>query len=236
MRMIDFEKHKIMSLLMPTVTGFISRQTPQKIISPPSEKEHKIIDIFLGANKITESLKQIDFAIEMLSGYRKSVNKKMNRHDYIVFMIENFYLRITSIFDRALRFSNLVFEIGIPERECRESTIIKNDKIKGTSVEIALKEINKFTSNYNQIRNQIAHNETFKDKELFPIRDFLFLTETVNSPELEKFKYIYKTMTDNYIADKKKELKKSSEEIKKLTSDFFDSIVPFIELSLKRKE
>lgn len=236
MRTTEFDKHRIITILMPTVTNFISRQKPDKIISPPSKEESKVIDIFLGVNKITECLDQINFSIEMLSGYRKKENNKMNRHDYIVFMIENFYLRITSIFDRVMRFSNLVFEIGLPERECRESTIIKNNKIRGTDVEVALKEINKFVSNFRPIRNEVAHADTFQDNELSPIRDFYFLIEQDDSDNLEKYKNIYKVRADKYIIDKKKELTESAEQIKKLTSNFFDSIAPFVELNMNRTE
>ena len=87
-----------------------------------------ICDILLYASNITECLDQINYTIDLLSGYKSKKDSTMNRYDYIVFILENFYLRITSIFDRILRFTNVVFEIGLPEKECKASTIIKNDK------------------------------------------------------------------------------------------------------------
>ncbi len=220
---------------MPTVTDFISRQTPKEIISPASDKEKAAIEILMGINKITECLDQIYFSIEMLSGFRKKKNSKMNRHDYIVFMIEYFYLRITSIFDRSLRFSNLVFDIGLPERECRESTIIKNSKIKGTKVEESLKKLNKFTLNFKQIRNQVAHSDAFEDQELYPIRDYYYLIEDDNPGSLNNYKHIFKTRTDRYVHDKKNELTESAEQISDLIHDFFDSIVPYVETRINGK-
>jgi hypothetical protein len=125
MKTTGFDKHEIVKLIMPNVTDYMLRQAPDKILTKASLKETIAIEILLEVGKISECIDQIYFSINMLSGFRKKKKSIMNRHDYIVFMIENFYLRITSIFDRALHFTNLIFDIGLPEKECRESTIIK---------------------------------------------------------------------------------------------------------------
>lgn len=229
MRVKKFENHKILKLLMPTITSYISRHEPDKIISPASTKENYFIEILLGVNNITECLDQIYFSIDLLLRFRKNKDGIMNRHDYIIFMMENYYLRITSIFDRTLRLTNCLFEIGIPETECRESTIIKNNRIKGTEVEVSLKELKKFTDNYKQIRNTIAHSNTFEDRELYPIRDFYYLLDNGDPDNLKRYSHIYKTWTDNYIKNKKKELEKSADEIFELIKKYFDSLIPYIQ-------
>lgn len=228
MRVRNFENHQIIKLLMPTVRDFISRQAPDKITSPATTEEAFFIDTLTGINKITECLDQIYFSIELLSGFRKKKNSVMNRHDYVIFMIENFYLRITSIFDRALRLSNFIFEIGIPERECRESTIIKNNKIKGTEVETSLKALKKFSDNFKQIRNSVAHSNTFEDKELNPIGQYYYLLDNGDPDDLKRYSNIYKTKTDNYIRDKKNELIKSADEIYDLITKYLDSLAPYV--------
>lgn len=229
MRVKSFDNHKIIKLLLPTVTGFISRQKPDKITSQPSEKERFLIEIFIGISKITDCLDQIYFSIEMLSGFRKKKGNEMNRHDYIIFMIENFFLRITSIFDRTLHLTNFLFDIGIPERECKESTIIKNNKIKGTEVEKSLKDLKRFTDRFKPIRNKVAHSNAFEDKELYPIRDYYYLIDKGDPDNLRRFSHVYKTKTDKYIKDKKIELEKSADEVLILISNYFESITPYIE-------
>jgi len=235
MRTGDFDNHDIIKLLMPVITDYMKRQTPEKIISQPTIKEKKAIEILFGINRITECIDQIYFSIEMLSGFRKKKNSIINRHDHVVFMIENFYLRTTSVFDRMLRFSNVIFDIGLPEKECRESTIIRNQKIKGTPVELALKKVDKLINDYKPIRNQVAHANTFQDDELPTIQEFYYLIDK-GTPELKKYKHFYKLRANRYVNNKKEELIKSANQIKKATLEFFDSMVPYVKLNLKESE
>lgn len=233
MKTTEFDKHKLVEFLVSTLHDYISRQQPTKIVSPLTEKESYANDILLSANNIIEC-SQIYFSIELLSGFRKKKNGKMNRHDYIVFMIENFYLRITSILDRSLRFANILFEIGLPERECRESTIIKNNKVKNTKVESSLKEINKFISKFKMTRNQITHSEGFYDKKLQSVATYYFLLETDEFDNFKKYDHIYKTETDNYIKGKKAELTDITVQIEKLVSDLFDNVYPIVIKNLSK--
>ena len=236
MRTTQFDKHKMIQLLTPIMRDFISRQKPDKIISNPTGKEKRAGDILFSATNITECIDQIYFTIEMLSGFRKKKNGKMNRHDHIVYMIENFYLRITSTIDRALRFSNLVFEIGLPERECRESTIIKNHKIRGTQVEKTLHELNKFTNEYRFMRNQVAHSERFHDNELSHMEGFYYLLETDESNNFKKYNIHYKIEADHYVIKKKNEFKEIVRQLEKLINEFFDALTPIIKISLSKYE
>lgn len=223
-------------ILIPIIKDYLIKQTLGKIEVPGSKRENKAIEILLEVHKITECLDQINFTIEMLSGFRKKKNSIMNRHDYIVFMSENFYLRISSIFDRVLRFANLVFEIGLPERECRESTIIKNQKIQGTKVETVLKNINKFIEEYKPIRNKVAHAESFSDPKLISVNAFHCVNDWDDSSELEKYRNYIKVRTDNYVTQRKEELSKSAEQIKGLVAELFDAMTPIIILNLKQYE
>lgn len=232
MKTTDFENHEIIKILMPIVTEYTRRQTPEKIISKATPKESVAIDILLSFVKITECIDQINFSIDMLSGFRQKKNGIMNRHDHILFMMENFYLRITSIFDRTLLFTNLLFDIGLPDRECRESTIIKNKKVKGTKVQTELKKLSKYTNEFRQIRNQVAHSTSIQDEKLTPIQSFCFLMEQEYSHEFERYKTLYKVESDKYISEKKTELTESSEKITCMISDFFDSMIPYVKIKL----
>jgi hypothetical protein len=232
MRISGFDKHKLIISLMPIIRDYISKQSPEKIKSNPTRKEKRVMEIVLKVNTITECIDQLYFSIEMLSGYRKRKNSKMNRHDYIVFMIENYYLRITSIFDRILRFCNIVYEIGLPEKECRESTIIKNKKIKGTNIEKILNKINKFSNEFKPIRNKVAHQESFYDSKLSYVQAYYLLIEEESSDELMKYKNIYKSTSDSYVIEKKDDLLEATNRLKEMISEFFDLILPIIEQDL----
>lgn len=230
MRISKFNNHALLQIISPIVQEYISKQAPDKIISAPDKIESRACDLLLSAGKIIECIDQLYFTVEMLSGFKRKKKGNMNRHDHIVYMIENFYLRITSIFDRALRLSNLVFQIGLPEKECRESTIIMNQKIKGTEVERILQKLNRFTSDYRLKRNQIAHQEGFHDKELSPLEMFYYLLETDESAEFQKYRHLYKTKADNYVLEKKNEFNETIGEVEDIIDKFFNTLIPFINL------
>lgn len=109
MEINDLKNCKLIQSLISILHDYISRLQTRKTVSSTTPKEKYAYDILLSTTNIIDCLEQLHFTIEMLSGYRKRKNTKMNRHDYIVFMIENFYLRIISIHDRTLRFTNLIF-------------------------------------------------------------------------------------------------------------------------------
>jgi len=113
--------------------------------------------ILFSADNILVCLDQLFYSIEMLSGFKRKPNSEMNRHAYIVFMLENFYIRISSIFDRVLRFTNVVFELGLEEQNCTLQKIKNNDKIKDTPIYSILENLNTFIKKYRDLRNVIAH-------------------------------------------------------------------------------
>jgi len=234
MRTTQFDKHEFIEALMLILHEFLLRNKPNAIRSSPTEKEKRAMNILFSANNIIECIDQINFTIEMLSGFRKRDKGLMNRHDYVIFMIENFYLRITSILDRALRFTNLVFEIGLQDRECRVSEIIKDHQIRGTQLKILIEKLNKFTEEYRNERNQVAHSERFKDDLLTDIEGFYILQDIDESKEFNGFNNFFKNRADRYIAEKKIEFKEIAMKIENLIHEFFDVISPFVKSNLDK--
>lgn len=223
-----FEKHDFFKTLWPILQNYIQKEH-DKIVTKPTRFEKYNIDVLLSASNILECLDQINYSIEMLSGFKRKHDSEMNRHDYIVFILENFYLRITSIFDRILRFSNVVLEIGLPEKECKESTIIKNDKIKGTKLYSVLKKLNTFIDKYRYPRNKIAHSESFSEKRLTDIQGYYILLDSENTQDIERYRTFFKLEADEYVVNKKKELVQITNDLEKLLIDFFNEVRPFVD-------
>lgn len=190
-----------------------------------SPLEQYTLDCFKAIRSITDCMEQLHFSIELLSGYRTSTSPdSMNRHDHIVFGIENYYLRITSVYDRCLRLINSLYNLGLPERDCKNSTIVKNTHVKGSNIEISLKALDKFTNKFRQFRNSVAHNETYSEGDkLNTIASYYFL-EAQGATEIIKFKHLYKTETDKYIKDKKAEFKVYLVELEGLIVDFLNAV------------
>jgi hypothetical protein len=148
MKLSKLKDHAILRAAYDSVRAYISKCHPTEPDKDPkaTRKESYAIETFLSLSSIVTCIDQLHFSVDMLAGYRnQSTPRKINRSDYIVFGIENYYLRLTSVYDRCLRLGNVVFQLGLPERECREATITKNVYIKGTSVAQALHLISKGT-------------------------------------------------------------------------------------------
>jgi hypothetical protein len=191
----------------------------------PSPLEQYTLDCFKAIKNITNCMEQLNFSIDLLSGYRASTSpQSMNRHDHIVFAIENYYLRITSVYDRCLRLVNTLYNLGLPERDCKNSTIVKNIHVKGSNIETSLKSLDKFTNNFRQFRNSVAHNETYsEDDKLNVIASYYFL-EAQGAAEIIRFKHLYKTETDKYIKDKKSEFKVHLVKLEGLIIGFLNAV------------
>ncbi|WP_431164838.1 Cthe_2314 family HEPN domain-containing protein [Tenacibaculum halocynthiae] len=229
MRAIDrFNKLDFFRTTLPIMQNYISHQEFDRIITKQTAFEEYNISILLSASNITECLDQINHSIDMLSGYRNKKQSTMNRHDYIVFILENFYLRVTSTFDRMLRLTNIIFEIGLPEKECKVSTIVKNKKIKSTPLAIALKNLNSYVDKFRYSRNKIAHSETYSESRLRDIQGFYIALDDGKNKDIEKYKNFYRTITNEYVAEKKSELRQISNEIEILLERCFEELGPYV--------
>lgn len=197
-----------------------------------TRKESYAIETFLSLSSVVTCIDQLHFSIEMLAGYRShSTPEKMNRYDYIVFGIENYYLRLTSVCDRCLRLANVVFQIGLPEKECREATITKNAYIKGTPVEQALRDLDKFTNPFRFHRNTVAHESTYSESELDKLGSYYLVAE--EDQQFEKYRHLYKHRTDKYVVVKKAEFQKHIEALEALVEVFFNAIHNVFEARLR---
>ncbi|MGO3876263.1 Cthe_2314 family HEPN domain-containing protein [Psychrobacter celer] len=226
MKSLEFDNLQILKSTNTVVIPYIKRcNLAEGIAVAPSLLEQYTLDCFKAVKNITNCIEQLHFSIELLSGYRASTSpSSMNRHDHIVFAIENYYLRITSVYDRCLRLINILYNLGLPERDCKNSTIVKNIHVKGSNIEKSLKALDKFTNNFRQFRNSVAHNETYSEDDKLNIIASYYFLEDQGATEIIKFKHLYKTETDNYIRDKKTEFKGHLTELERLIIDFLDAV------------
>ncbi len=234
MKVTQLKDHQLLKLASELSREYILKCDPVNSESDPyaTKKQSYGIEVFLSVGNIISCIDQLYFCIDLLSGYRaNSTPEKMNRYDYIVFGIENYYLRLTSVFDRSLRLANVIFQIGLPERECNNSTIVKNSHIKGTQVGAALKELDKFTGPFRFHRNTVAHQGTYSERDLDWLGSMYYLVE--EDGDLKNYKYSVKSQTDNYIMSKKDEFKESITNIEGLVNVYFDALLVSFESKLR---
>ncbi|EDZ65366.1 hypothetical protein NOC27_2046 [Nitrosococcus oceani AFC27] len=155
----------------------------------------------------------------------------MNRYDYVVYGIENYYLRFTSVFDRCLRLANVIYQLGLPERQCNNDSIIKNAHVKGTPVAKSLTELDKFTGPFRYHRNTVAHQGTYSEKDLDQLGSYYLLAE--KDDDFERYRYLFKKKTDDFVAEKKQDFKGQLVALESLVENYFDSVLSVFETRLK---
>lgn len=152
---------------------------------------------------------QLKFAIEFMSNYDYSKNYESNRPDrvdHLLYTVENFHIRYSSIFDRIMQLLNSVFHLGLDESKVDYSVIITNIKIKRTIIPKAIKNIRKIVYENSEIRNQIIHRHSYRDVKLWKLRLFYSNKDLDNNNESDKALIVFRTeRLKGYIKSKKEE-------------------------------
>lgn len=222
-----FKDLELFQMLTSVVSDYMGRSGVNFSVLP-SECERYCMDVLISAGDILSCLDELYSSTAMLSGYRNALHPTMSRTEYIHFMIENYYLRITSIKDRTLRFVNIVFKIGLPERECKDSTVVKNENVKKTEIYDILLRLEKIVTNYREKRNTIAHSKSYFDQGLFHAGAYELLIRSGDS-DMVKYDHLIKTQVDNFIGSKKIVFLETCDKIERLLVSLFESIYTIVD-------
>lgn len=234
MKITHLKDHALLKTASAVSREYIAKCNPDDSGNNPSasRKESYAIETFLSVGNVVSCIDQLHFSMDLLSGYRSSSTPdKMNRYDYIVFGIENYYLRLTSVFDRCLRLANVIFQLGLPERQCNNESIIKNSHVKGTPVAKALTELDNFTGPFRFHRNTVAHQGTYSEKDLDQLGQYYLLVEEDDS--YKRYRCLFKKKTDDFVDEKKAEFKDHLVNLENLVESYFDPVYTDFEVRLK---
>ncbi len=206
--------------------ALVLRPKPVRYTRLPKPDEEYAGRVLESIGAVLAACDQLHFSIDLLSGYRKAIApKEMSRYNYLVFGVENFLVRYVTVSDRCLRLANDVYDLGLPAKECRASTIIQNGHIRGTVVATSLKAIDKATEPYREDRNRVAHSATYHEKSLGPIGSY-FRVEALGDKELSRFAAFVKALSDKFVRDKKLEFKRATVAIEGDVGALFDAFLP----------
>lgn len=226
MKITRLKDHELLQIISIESRNFIRKCNPDQTTNQPEpdKKEHYSIESLIAVSEILSCVDQLYFSKNMLSGYRKSMLKnKMNRFDYLLFGVENFYLRLTSVYERCLKLLNVIYKLELKDRECRNDIIFKNVKLKDSNLIKILKHFYKFLSKYRRVRNVIAHKNSYSDSELHDFEGFYYLIE--DDTELEKYKNYFKIRSDEYVKKKKKQFETNIILIENFIEKILDELI-----------
>ena len=153
--------------------------------------------------------KQLDLAIEFLSVFDYSKRLTATRADHLIFNIENYIIRLTSVHDRALQLVNAVFHLCINEEHVAHGLVISNYKVVHRPEIVAkIKAVKRCLDEYAQSRHTLIHKHSFLDVDLKKV-ERLYMTDLSRSKaskeqvkNLQSFRARY---LGNFIQKKKTE-------------------------------
>lgn len=159
-------------------------------------------------------LQQLNFAIELLTNFNYSTKNRVTRDQHLIYNVENYIIRLTSLNDRLLQLVNAVFHLTIDEKNVNERNILTNLKVSRTDFSISYKEFKKENLKYVGERNTIVHKHSYLNEKLRKIEilyesNFLF---GLNKIDIEKTKFVRKDIITRYIKEIKSDFNNANNE------------------------
>ncbi len=185
------------------------------------EYQFYILRVGYSISHLITWLEQLEHAVHYLSNFSYSKNTKtigINRAHHFIYNVENYLIRLQSIYDRTLQLTNNVFHLCIEESNISHSLIISNLKVSRTDIPKLLKSLRRSIDSKAQDRHAIIHKHSYQEKSLRRLELFyMFNQETwenrENSPSYEGLCHIRSQLMKEVVAEKKREYSEINKKI-----------------------
>ncbi|KPF67146.1 hypothetical protein IP84_13355 [beta proteobacterium AAP99] len=123
-------------------------------------------------------------------GYgRRLRDEGVNRSHHLIFNVENYLVRLQSIYDRLLQLTNAVFHLCISDELVNHSLIVSNLRVDRTKVPQLLKAVRKTIQGRAEDRNAIVHKHSYMDPKLRRLELLYMHTEETWRPKRPEMTY-----------------------------------------------
>jgi hypothetical protein len=172
--------------------------------------------------------KQLHSASELLTNFDYSKRIGASRADHLIYGIENYLIRLNSVYDRVLQLVNTVFHLCINEEHVSHSIIISNYKVQHRpEIVRRIKAIKKYLDRYSQERHTLVHRHSLLDEklrriELFYMHDYTNIGWTED--RVRDFKLFRANYLREYVIQKKEEFATTNAALADLICDLFSAL------------
>ena len=160
-------------------------------------------------------VEQLHQAVYFLSdfGYSKKLKEDgIRRSHHLIYNIENYLIRLQSVYDRLLQLTNAVFHLCMSDELVNHSLVVSNLKVARTNVPQLLKAVRNTIKHKADERNEIVHRHSYSEPEIRKI-ELLYMhsehTWESNGKSLpyKNLCYVRSQRLKSVIAEKKEEFK-----------------------------
>jgi hypothetical protein len=137
-------------------------------------------------------IEQLHQAVHFLSDFSYSKRTKeegIQRSHHLIYNVENYLVRLQSVYDRLLQLTNAVFHIGMSDELVNHSNIVSNLKVDRTAIPALLKAVRKTIKHKSDERNEIVHRHSYMEPKLRKVEILYMHTEETWAHQGAKFSY-----------------------------------------------
>lgn len=170
-------------------------------------------------------LKQLDHSVHCLSPDSYTKNMELTGFtlaDHLEYCVENYYIRIQSVYDRTLQLVNAVFNLGINEQSVTHTVIISNNKVERTTVKTKLRLLKRALRPTSDHRNNIIHRAGLREEKINSLNFSMFGSKQFDTenPKKAESNVLYKSA----LSRKTEEFSQLNEQIADILHPLFDDL------------
>jgi hypothetical protein len=177
-----------------------------------SDLEHYIHYVSFYNIHLFQLCNQLERAVNLLSNFRTDDKNEIGWGHHLSYNIENFFIRLDSLYDRVLQLVNAIYNFGLTDNLVNKKSVTKKINAVDGYIELnnSLEMLNKVLKNYSdEKRNIIVHRYSYFDQELDRIEMYyhpFYSKKILEDKDIaENFKEVRKEELTFYLSKTKKE-------------------------------
>ncbi len=177
---------------------------------------------------------QLEETLIYLSNYKygvKGEGVRVSRAKHVLYMVENYLIRLQSIYDRCLQLVNCVFNLCIEDSNVGHAVVVSNLKVARTNVPGLLKKVKNSIKPNEQHRHAIIHRNSYQEKDLDRLQLFYIFDrdtwQAIGQPgSFDDLEEIRKDLLRRTLAQKKKEFALTNDGLMTVLHALMDGLQP----------
>lgn len=140
----------------------------------------------------------------------------ITRARYLLYTVENYLVRLQSIYDRCLQLTNSVFHLCIEDSNVGHALVVSNLQVSRTDIPARLKRVKKSVSDRQSERNRIVHHASYQEKDLDRLQLFYLYNKDTwvdEKVKFENFSYMRSQLLRKVVSAKRKEFESTNESL-----------------------
>lgn len=175
---------------------------------------------------------QLHHAVLFLSEFRyskKASNAGVSKAHHLLYNVENYLVRLVSVYDRCLQLTNAVFHLCMSDELVNHGALVSNLHVARTDVPARLKAVRKAIKPVEQERHILVHRHSHMDPELRRIEMmYLFDKDTWGSERgipFENLVHMRGQLVRKFTARRKREFDAINTELVTALGPLFDALL-----------